>query len=161
MPKILITGGNKGIGFATTTCFLQNGYDIVIIARDFSAFPLHETHVQQVRFDLRHYRDIPRVVNEIGAIDILVNNAGILQSCWCRHPEVHRWGYATHVSRLVQLPRCLSSRHARDIRPSGIRSATPTVWRPIVRPQRSPSQRGGIAACRLLLRASASVGATD
>jgi len=78
------------IGFATTTCFLQNGYDIVIIARDFSAFPLHETHVQQVRFDLRHYRDIPRVVNEIGAIDILVNNAGILQSCWCRHPGVDR-----------------------------------------------------------------------
>jgi 3-oxoacyl-[acyl-carrier protein] reductase len=34
--------------------------------------------VQQVRFDLRHYRDIPRLVSEIGAIDILVNNAGIL-----------------------------------------------------------------------------------
>jgi NAD(P)-dependent dehydrogenase (short-subunit alcohol dehydrogenase family) len=80
MPKVLITGGNKGIGFATTTCFLQNGYDIVIVARDFSAFPLPETQVQQVRFDLRPYRDIPRLVSEIGAIaiDILVNNAGIL-----------------------------------------------------------------------------------
>src|SRR5205823_1452741 len=73
MPKVLITGGNKGIGFATTTCFLHNGYDIVIVARDFSAFPLHEPHVQQVRFDLRHYHDIPRLVNEIGEIDILVN----------------------------------------------------------------------------------------
>jgi NAD(P)-dependent dehydrogenase (short-subunit alcohol dehydrogenase family) len=78
MQKVLITGGNKGIGFATTTCFLHNGYDIVIVARDFSAFPLHEPQVQQVRFDLRHYRDIPRLVSEIGAIDILVNNAGIL-----------------------------------------------------------------------------------
>jgi 3-oxoacyl-[acyl-carrier protein] reductase len=60
MLKVLITGGNKGIGFATTTCFLQHGYDIVIVARDFSAFPLQETRGQQVCFDLRHYRDIPR-----------------------------------------------------------------------------------------------------
>ena len=78
MQKVLITGGNKGIGFATTTCFLHHGYHIVIVARDFSAFPLHEPQVQQVRFDLRHYRDIPRLVSEIGAIDILVNKAGIL-----------------------------------------------------------------------------------
>jgi len=78
MPKVLITGGNKGIGFATTTCFLHHGYDIVIVARDFSAFPLHAPQVQQVRFDVRHYRDIPRVASEIGAIDILVNNAGIM-----------------------------------------------------------------------------------
>jgi NAD(P)-dependent dehydrogenase (short-subunit alcohol dehydrogenase family) len=90
MPKVLITGGNKGIGFATTTCFLQNGYDIVIVARDFSAFPLHETHVQQVRFDLRQYRDIPRLVSEIGEIDILVNNAGILQALpYDHYPEDH------------------------------------------------------------------------
>ena len=34
--------------------------------------------MQQVCFDLRHYRDIPRLVSEIGAVDILVNNAGIL-----------------------------------------------------------------------------------
>src|SRR5262245_7188075 len=57
MPKVLITGGNKGIGFATTTCFLHHGYDIVIVARDFSAFPLREPQVQQVNFDVRHYRD--------------------------------------------------------------------------------------------------------
>ena len=88
MPKVLITGGNKGIGFATTTCFLHHGYHIVIVARDFSAFPCHAPHVQQVRFDLRHYREIPRLVNEVGAIDILVNNAGILPALPADHyPE--------------------------------------------------------------------------
>jgi len=80
MQKVLITGGNKSIGFATTTCFLQNGYDIVIVARDFSTFPLHETRVQQVHFDLRRYHDIPRLVGEIGTIDILVNNAGMMHT---------------------------------------------------------------------------------
>jgi 3-oxoacyl-[acyl-carrier protein] reductase len=88
MQKVLITGGNKGIGFATTTCFLQNGYDIVIVARDFSTFPLHETRVQQVHFDLRRYHDIPRLVSEIGTIDILVNNAGMMQALpYDNYPE--------------------------------------------------------------------------
>src|SRR5262245_12360360 len=76
MKKVLITGGTKGIGFATTTRFLHQGYDVVIVARDFSAF--QEPRVQQVPFDLRHYRDIPQLVREIGVVDILVNNAGIL-----------------------------------------------------------------------------------
>jgi hypothetical protein len=47
------------------TCFLQNGYDIVMVARDFFAFLLYKTYVQQVRFDLRRYCDIPRLVSEI------------------------------------------------------------------------------------------------
>jgi NAD(P)-dependent dehydrogenase (short-subunit alcohol dehydrogenase family) len=93
MQKVLITGGNKGIGFAITTCFLHNGYDLVIVARDFSAFPHHAPQVQQVRFDLRHYRDIPRLVSEIGAIDILVNNAGLLPARPYDHLSLSRLNY--------------------------------------------------------------------
>jgi NAD(P)-dependent dehydrogenase (short-subunit alcohol dehydrogenase family) len=38
--NILITGGNKGIGLALTRMFLdRDGYDVTVVARDFSEFP--------------------------------------------------------------------------------------------------------------------------
>ncbi len=88
MKKVLITGGNKGIGLATTMLFLHNGYDVVIVARDFSACALPEPTVQRILYDLRNYRDIPRFAHTIGAIDILVNNAGMMQALpYDNYPE--------------------------------------------------------------------------
>lgn len=34
VKRVLITGGNKGIGLATTKKFLQNNFEIVVVARD-------------------------------------------------------------------------------------------------------------------------------
>ena len=34
---VLITGGNKGIGLATTKKFLTKGYKVIAVARDFSS----------------------------------------------------------------------------------------------------------------------------
>ena len=38
--KVLITGGNKGIGLETAKIFLKMDYDIFVVARDFSNFEL-------------------------------------------------------------------------------------------------------------------------
>ena len=38
--KVLITGGNKGIGLATSKLFLARGYSVIAVARDFSDLDL-------------------------------------------------------------------------------------------------------------------------
>src|SRR5215471_9219962 len=81
-----------------------------------------------------------------------------LRSWSCQLPGVGRWGYVTPATRPLQWLRSLSSLRRRDSRPSGIRSTTPSVSRPIVPLPRFPCQRGGIAACRRLQHVSALAG---
>ena len=78
---VLITGGNKGIGLETTKLFLKEGYDVIVLARDFSTCDVELT--QQIRmlpFDLSNTSDIPLLISQLGEIDVLVNNAGIMNS---------------------------------------------------------------------------------
>lgn len=77
---ILITGGNKGIGLETTKLFLEAGFLVTVVARDFSKMPKME-NCKFVHFDLRNTERISDLAAEIGAIDVLVNNAGIMNTC--------------------------------------------------------------------------------
>jgi 3-oxoacyl-[acyl-carrier protein] reductase len=77
--KVLITGGNKGIGLATTKEFLSKKYQVYVVARDFSKFDLDkERSLEKIEFDLAEIAGIPQLVKDIGEIDILINNAGIM-----------------------------------------------------------------------------------
>lgn len=80
MKTVVITGGNKGIGLATTKLFLEKGFQVIIVARDFSSFTLKDNNIKQIEFDLRNYKKIPQLVETIGSIDILINNAGVMYS---------------------------------------------------------------------------------
>ncbi len=81
MQKVLITGGTKGIGLEISKLFISNGYDVIILARDFSKFPKNlKDKTKQISFDLQEVNKIPRLSQEIGNIDILINNAGIINS---------------------------------------------------------------------------------
>ena len=42
MEKVLITGGNRGIGLECTKLFVENGYDVIVVARNFSDFSYKE-----------------------------------------------------------------------------------------------------------------------
>lgn len=76
MPKrVLITGGNKGIGLAAARQFLKEGYEVVAIGRDFKNFK--EKQIQTITYDLSDLSGIPKLIENIGEIDVLVNNAGI------------------------------------------------------------------------------------
>ncbi|GFK94990.1 3-oxoacyl-[acyl-carrier-protein] reductase FabG [Fundidesulfovibrio magnetotacticus] len=85
----VVTGGNKGIGLATTRRLLEAGCEVAVVARDFTGFPLAgEARVRAVPFDLSRVEDIPALVAEIGEIDILVNNAGIMHALpWDAYPR--------------------------------------------------------------------------
>ena len=76
---VLITGGNKGIGLDATKLFIDAGYDVVVVARDFSNFPLKDTAaVKTVEYDLTDIVGIPQMIASLPDIDVLVNNAGIM-----------------------------------------------------------------------------------
>jgi len=78
MKKVLITGGNKGIGLATTGLFLAKGYEVIVVARDFSGFELESEHVKTIEYDLTDVENIGDIYEQTWEIDVLINNAGIM-----------------------------------------------------------------------------------
>jgi len=73
----LITGGNKGIGLDSTKMFLEKGYKVTVVARDFSANePMEDCTF--LKCDLVDVEGIEELVKEIGHVDVLVNNAAIM-----------------------------------------------------------------------------------
>jgi len=83
MRRVVITGGNKGIGLALTQTFVEAGDYVQIIARDFShQAPFdYQNHplVTCTQFDLTDLENLAGLVNSIEQIDVLINNAGLLQ----------------------------------------------------------------------------------
>lgn len=81
MKKVLITGGNKGIGLETTKLFLEAGFKVIVVARDFKGFPLKDNeNVEIIEFDVSNISEIETLAKKIGYVDVLVNNAGIMYS---------------------------------------------------------------------------------
>ncbi len=83
--RALITGGNKGLGFAIASAFIHYGAEVIITGRnqadlDNACITLG-SNCKGVVFDLNDIEGIPAFADEMerqyGAIDILVNNAGI------------------------------------------------------------------------------------
>lgn len=77
MKRVLITGGNKGIGLATTKIFLEKGFEVLVLARNLEEV---DSKVNKIEFDLTKYKKIPSLVKTIGKVDILVNNAGLMNA---------------------------------------------------------------------------------
>lgn len=89
---VFITGGNSGVGFATSECFLSLGAKIYLLVRDINKgeaakeellkeFP--NGNIQILGLDLASFSSIRECVKEIKVkkidIDILVNNAGVFR----------------------------------------------------------------------------------
>lgn len=89
----IITGGSRGIGYATADAFLREGATVVITAStkesaDKAVAKLKEKYpnsrvggISPDLSDLQNVRDNFRIVSEVyGCVDILVNNAGVSAS---------------------------------------------------------------------------------
>ena len=76
----LVTGATKGIGRSTVIAMHQVGASIVAIGRNKNELSTLKkklrTRIQCVECDVRDYRKISKVINNIKKIDVLVNNAG-------------------------------------------------------------------------------------
>lgn len=79
--NIVITGASKGIGYALSKHFFQQGHTLVLIARntEFLAQEFSQPNVHCFNADLTQ-QDIlsvvERVQERLGCIDVLINNAG-------------------------------------------------------------------------------------
>lgn len=82
MRRVLVTGANRGIGFAIAGELAGQGYEVLLGARDLSAGEISASRigVRALELDAASTDSIRRAVGEAGPVDILVNNAGILGS---------------------------------------------------------------------------------
>jgi 3-oxoacyl-[acyl-carrier protein] reductase len=96
--RVLVTGGNKGIGFFISKLFLEKGDTVAIIARDFTNFELAgDDRVTAVAYDLSEIEGIPALVEKIGDIDILINNAGMSHNIFPEEYDENRRLYITNL----------------------------------------------------------------
>jgi dihydroanticapsin dehydrogenase len=80
----IITGGSRGIGFATAKIFAENGAKVIITAKNVQRLENAVTHLSNtigIVADIRNESDVKKVIEQtvekFGKLDILVNNAGI------------------------------------------------------------------------------------
>jgi dihydroanticapsin dehydrogenase len=80
----LVTGGSRGIGFATAKILSENGATVVITAKNAKRLEKSTLEIPNsigIVADIKNKNDVKNVLNEIiekfGRLDILVNNAGI------------------------------------------------------------------------------------
>lgn len=75
MHTALITGAGRGIGLATARAFVNAGWKVLALDRDFSGFDLEAA--ERIEFDLRNLSGIGDMVGK-REVHTLVNNAGVL-----------------------------------------------------------------------------------
>ncbi|MDX1885483.1 SDR family NAD(P)-dependent oxidoreductase [Mycolicibacterium sp. 120270] len=80
--RIIVTGGNSGVGKETATALAQAGHSVLIAARD---MPKAERaaadmggDVEVAHLDLADLTSVRKFADSVDAVDVLVNNAGVL-----------------------------------------------------------------------------------
>ncbi len=81
VKTVVITGGNRGIGFNITEAFIGAGYSVFVGARQeldlVKKFADRVTFVPtDVRFEEEHNQLVKKAVDVTGRVDVFINNAG-------------------------------------------------------------------------------------
>lgn len=84
--RALVTGANKGIGFAICQGLLAAGFDVILAARSIdkassATLALQTSNARPLELDVSDDDSIKKAANnlsnEIDSLDVLINNAGI------------------------------------------------------------------------------------
>jgi len=84
--RALVTGGNKGIGFAICQGLLAKGFDVILAARSLDKAKaaiehLQSSNIRSLELDVSDDDSIDTAANNLGqkidSLDVLINNAGI------------------------------------------------------------------------------------
>ncbi|OBG92441.1 retinol dehydrogenase [Mycobacterium sp. E136] len=82
MARIIVTGGNSGVGKATATAMAAAGHDVVIACRSLAkgneAAAAMPGNVAVRELDLADLASVRRFADGVESLDVLVNNAGVL-----------------------------------------------------------------------------------
>jgi short-subunit dehydrogenase len=120
-PTVLITGASQGIGRATARLFAQQGYNVVLAARNSDRLDKVQNEIAAlgqsalaIPTDVRNFEQVKTLVEtaleQFQAIDVLINNAGIYISGpvaqfsledWHQAIDTNLWGYIHTVHALL------------------------------------------------------------
>jgi NAD(P)-dependent dehydrogenase (short-subunit alcohol dehydrogenase family) len=79
--RIIVTGGNSGVGKATATALASAGHDVVIACRTLTkahdAAAAMSGSVEVAELDLADLASVRKFADSVDSVDVLVNNAGI------------------------------------------------------------------------------------
>lgn len=145
-PTVLITGASQGIGKATALLFAQQGYDLILAARQIDRLEAlanelrsQQHHVLAIPTDVRDAEQVQSLMRtaiaQMGQIDVLVNNAGIYISGaveefsledWHQAIDTNLWGYI-HTIHAV-LPHFLSQGKGTIVNVSSIGGKVPLPY---------------------------------
>jgi NAD(P)-dependent dehydrogenase (short-subunit alcohol dehydrogenase family) len=80
--RIIVTGGNSGVGKATAAALAADGHSVVIASRDLAKSERAATQlagdVEVSHLDLADLASVRRFAESVETVDVLVNNAGVM-----------------------------------------------------------------------------------
>jgi NAD(P)-dependent dehydrogenase (short-subunit alcohol dehydrogenase family) len=112
--KALITGGSKGIGFASALALAKEGVDVALTARDQKTLDeaaakiraQANVGVQSLAADLATREGVASAIDRFGDIDILVNNAGSIPGGNILEIDGDRWRQAWDLKVFGYIDMC-------------------------------------------------------
>ena len=94
-PVAIVTGGNRGVGFACANRLAQWGYEVVLCSRDAGEgknasemLKAQGLNVRSAELDIQDQSTIDRLMHTFSRVDVLVNCAGVYLDVGLNYLEI-------------------------------------------------------------------------